>query len=223
MGPVTRSRVLVLLLLTLFAGVGFPGAASAHSELISSTPADGSRLDAAPAQVVLTFSEDIRPEGALVQVTDGEGLAMTDGKLTLDGPKVTQPLSAQLHPGNYTITYKVVSADGHPISDAIAFTLSDAAGTASSSTSTSSTNTSSSTTSAASATPTSSTSSASTSSSASTPAAASPNTDAATKDSGPNLGWILGGLALAGLAAAGIFVALRMSRNSDTLRGRHAR
>lgn len=218
MGPVTRSRVLVLLLLTLFAGVGFPGAASAHSELISSTPADGSSLDAAPAQVVLTFSEDIRPEGALVQVTDGEGLAMTDGKLTLDGPKVTQPLSAQLHPGNYTITYKVVSADGHPISDAIAFTLSDAAGTASSSTSTSS-----STTSAASATPTSSTSSASTSSSASTPAAASPNTDAVTKDSGPNLGWILGGLALAGLAAAGIFVALRMSRNSDTPRGRHAR
>lgn len=97
------------------------GSASAHSQLESSIPAAGARLDSVPTEVTLTFSEDIAPGLSQVGVTDGEGLTMTRGKPATDGAVVTQALHPNLLPGTYTVTYKVTSADGHPVSDAFTF------------------------------------------------------------------------------------------------------
>ncbi len=99
------------------------GSASAHSQLESSIPAAGARLDSVPTEVTLTFSEDIAPGLSQVGVTDGEGLTMTRGKPATDGAVVTQALHPNLLPGTYTVTYKVTSADGHPVSDAFTFTV----------------------------------------------------------------------------------------------------
>lgn len=117
---------LLTLALTLCAAVLPSTAARAHAELLSSSPAAGEELDVVPTSVVLTFSEDVRAELSQVRVSDGEGIAMTKGKPTADGATLTQGLQ-ELHPGTYSITYKVTSADGHPISDSISFTISEAA------------------------------------------------------------------------------------------------
>ena len=47
---------------------------------------------------------------------------VTDGDLELAGNTVYQPLKTVIDAGDYTITYKVVSADGHPISGSVKFT-----------------------------------------------------------------------------------------------------
>lgn len=98
-----------------------PGA-SAHAALESVSPADGATLTKAPTQVVLTFGEDIATIGSVVKVTGPQGSAVS-GAVVVKGPKVTQALSADLVSGAYTVTFRVVSADGHPVSGTTRFTL----------------------------------------------------------------------------------------------------
>lgn len=108
------TRLLLLVLAFVVAGA-WP--AGAHTSLLSSDPADGARLDTAPEQVVLTFSEPIRePSEASVQV-DGRTL---EAQVSVDGPRlVVTPASPA--GGSYEINYRVVSADGHPVSGTTTF------------------------------------------------------------------------------------------------------
>ncbi|WP_168212115.1 copper resistance CopC family protein [Actinomadura rubteroloni] len=94
------------------AGVAFAAPASAHTRLVSSTPADGASV-AAPAQVTLTFSDEIRV--AQVVVKDAGGAQVQDGAAARAGTTVTQKLKAAVPPGAYTVAYRVVGADGHPV------------------------------------------------------------------------------------------------------------
>lgn len=108
--------------LGLFAPVTLVPAASAHAGLESVSPADGATLTKAPTKVVLTFAEDIASIGTVVKVTGPAG-SVVSGSRVVSGPKVTQPLSADLVSGAYTVTFRVVSADGHPVSGTTHFTL----------------------------------------------------------------------------------------------------
>lgn len=126
---VTRPRS-ILLALMLFLTLLPAGAAHAHAGLASSSPAAEEELDAVPTEVTLTFTDEIAPEFTEVEVVDGEGLPVVDGEPVTDGFSVTQTLVAELHPGPYVVTYKVLSADGHPVSDAIPFTIAEGAVTA---------------------------------------------------------------------------------------------
>ncbi|HYN29250.1 MAG TPA: copper resistance protein CopC [Dermatophilaceae bacterium] len=110
----------VVLLAFLLLGSGY---AVAHSRLLTVTPADGAELDEPPAQVVLTFNEKVLAQFVTVRVTDGEGLPRTSGEPAVTGAVVTQALAADLGPGDYRVTYKVVSADSHPISGTTDFTV----------------------------------------------------------------------------------------------------
>jgi methionine-rich copper-binding protein CopC len=99
-----------------------PQAAEAHAALISSSPSDGDVLGGAPAEVVLTFDEDVRPP-AFVSVIAPDGANVADGEAAIDGPTVTQPLRLVPEQGAYSIGYRVVSDDGHPVTGAIHFTV----------------------------------------------------------------------------------------------------
>src|SRR5690606_38508275 len=60
---------------------------------------------------------------------DAAGLFYGDGCLSVDGD--TASMQAQLgEAGDYTLTFQVVSADGHPVSDTIDFTFDPADGEA---------------------------------------------------------------------------------------------
>ncbi|MGH8826754.1 MAG: copper resistance CopC family protein [Jiangellaceae bacterium] len=96
--------------------------AQAHSSLIASSPAAGSTVIEQPGIVELTFSEPVQTDFAQVAVVgDGEA-TFQFGAPEVVGAVVTQHVS-DLPDGAYTISYRVVSADGHPVTGAVEFTM----------------------------------------------------------------------------------------------------
>ncbi|MER6158575.1 copper resistance protein CopC [Streptomyces sp. NPDC001868] len=119
--------VLVLFLL------GGAGTASAHAALKGSDPVDGSVLDAAPRDVTLRFTESVSLLEDSIRVVDPENRAVDTGKPgraggRSDTARVTLPTG--LGDGTYTIAWRVVSADSHPISGALIFSIGEPSATA---------------------------------------------------------------------------------------------
>lgn len=113
----------------LLAGPASP--ASAHDGLVSSTPGSGESATASPSTVTLTFSGEIlegSPTAVVVEVTDAAGTPVSDGDAVVDGVTVTQQITPDLPDGDYTVTWRVVSSDGHPISADFHFFIAPAAG-----------------------------------------------------------------------------------------------
>jgi methionine-rich copper-binding protein CopC len=108
----------------LLAGLALASAARvlAHAHLVESSPAQGSIVHAAPRELVLRFSEPA---------------ALTTLALAKDGgaPEKITPLPQgsqarisvalpPLEPGDYHLTFRVLSADGHVVAGQLHFTLS---------------------------------------------------------------------------------------------------
>lgn len=100
--------------------------AAAHSELVSSSPSDGAALDAAPVAVELTFNEEISDAGLQV-VAQGPQGEVPLGTAVITGPQVSVPWPQGQAGGTYTVAYRVVSADGHPINGTLSFSYAGAA------------------------------------------------------------------------------------------------
>ncbi len=96
--------------------------AAAHTELRSSNPAAGVTLDAAPATVVLTFNEAVQAEFAQVAVLDAAHAHFESGVASVVGENVSQAVSA-LPGGAYTVSWRVVADDGHPVTGTFAFNV----------------------------------------------------------------------------------------------------
>ncbi len=96
------------------------GALPLHARLTASSPADGSTARTV-AEIVLTFSEQVNPSFVAVTVEGPEG-DETDGGPAVDGREVRQALVSGLAAGGHVATFRVVSADGHPVSGTVRFT-----------------------------------------------------------------------------------------------------
>jgi copper resistance protein C len=100
-------------------------AAAAHAILLATTPADGTVLRASPKQVSLRFDEAVgRP--AYLTVT-GPGGRTDAGTTTIDGPVVSVKLRPITSSGRYTVAYRVISDDGHPVEGTFQYQLAGAA------------------------------------------------------------------------------------------------
>ena len=94
----------------------------AHATLSASSPADGVVLGALPPAATLTFDEPVRPVTGDIEVLDPNGRNV-GGAVTAYGAKVTVGLPREGAPGTYTLTWRVISADSHPVGGAISFSL----------------------------------------------------------------------------------------------------
>lgn len=99
--------------------------ASAHSQLISSTPAEGETLSELPDAFSVTMNEPLLDEAGLaafaMQVRGDDGLYYGDGCIEVSGPTMSAP--AAIGPaGDYVLSWQVVSADGHPVNGEVHFT-----------------------------------------------------------------------------------------------------
>ncbi|MET8158617.1 copper resistance CopC family protein [Sphaerisporangium sp. NPDC005289] len=101
-------------------GTAFAAPALAHTALKSSNPEKGATVKSLDS-VMLTFTESVRLPVVLVR--DAAGQEHHDGKPKADGPTVTQKVAGPLPSGKYTIAWRVVSDDGHPIEGEIPFTV----------------------------------------------------------------------------------------------------
>lgn len=100
--------------------------AFAHNVLVSSDPADGATLDTAPARVTFTFDQPIENFDPALKVFGPNGNDFTTAAPTVEGNTVSAAVSWG-GAGSYRAAFRIVSADGHPVTGEITFTLSDAA------------------------------------------------------------------------------------------------
>jgi methionine-rich copper-binding protein CopC len=126
------ARVVIVVVLTLLGTIGLAGTASAHATLIGSDPADGATLQAAPTTVTLTFDDSLENFEPVVTVTGPDGNQYQSGAATIDGATLSSALTPLTAPGAYTIAYRVVSDDGHPVEGQVRFNLAVAAAPATS-------------------------------------------------------------------------------------------
>lgn len=122
-------RVVVLIvagLAGLAVTMGATAPAWAHNELLSTTPADKANVGAAPTAVTLEFNDVVGKKFGFVSVTGPDGKQWNEGAFEVEGSTVTQPLRTLGPAGAYTVAWRVVSADGHPISGTFGFTLTTA-------------------------------------------------------------------------------------------------
>ena len=102
--------------------------AAAHDELVSTSPADGTTVSSAPAEVVLVFSEPPVALGSEVQVLGPDGANLDAGDLVLEGSTVHQGLRAERPQGAYRVQWRVTSDDGHTVTGEFAFTATAGTG-----------------------------------------------------------------------------------------------
>ncbi len=115
----------VLLAGWLIGGVVTALPAAAHATLVSTDPGEGSRLDAAPTEVTLEFSEGVALGAGHARVLGADGERVDTGAAAVEGRILTIPLREGLADDGYLVTYRVVSADSHPISGAYSFAVGD--------------------------------------------------------------------------------------------------
>ncbi|SOC46625.1 copper transport protein [Blastococcus aggregatus] len=123
-----RRRVAALLVLLagwLGTALVSAGPAAAHATLIATDPAEGARLDAAPDEVTLQFSEGVSLGAGYARVLTAGGDEVDGGEPSVEGQELRIPLPGDLGDGGYLVTYRVVSADSHPISGAFSFVVGE--------------------------------------------------------------------------------------------------
>ena len=129
--PSVRRALLVLL--AAFAAIAVSATpAMAHAAVVQTVPFDTERLEPSdvPDAVTIVFNEpvDAPPGGIRVFNADNERVDVDGPVSAADGdPLVVGRLVPELPVGSYLVTWRVVSADGHPIRGAYVFTVGDAA------------------------------------------------------------------------------------------------
>ena len=119
---IVTAGVLLLSVLSVFPS------AQAHSDLISSDPAAGASLEQMPESFSLTFNEElISIDGESVNTLTLQGIDGNRYELlapTVVGAVLSAELSAAEYPAEtYLLSYRAVSADGHPITGEITFSI----------------------------------------------------------------------------------------------------
>ncbi len=194
-----RILTTALLAVALLGGVAaLAPSAAAHSELVSSDPADGASLDAPPTSVSFTFNEPLMPDFVRIIATDPSGQTGDLPLSSVEGPTATIDWPADAPAGEWTVSYRVVSQDGHPIEGGITFTYAATSPTASPSTS------------SPSPTPT----SAAPTSAAPTSAAPSPSTSPTADTTAGTSGVLIAALAVGAIVIVGVVVALVARRRT---------
>ena len=90
----------------------------AHAVLESTEPLSGSTSKQRPEQVVFHFSEPVEGSFGAIRVFDRAGARIDDGDVFHPGgrgPELGVKLKQGLPKGSYTATYRVISADSHPV------------------------------------------------------------------------------------------------------------
>ncbi len=97
------------------------GAAWAHASLHSTVPADGSTVGEAPKSLALAFSEPVAPLSLRLIRPDGTATALD--RFSLRGETVEIETPKDLGAGTHVLSWRVVSADGHPIGGSVVFSV----------------------------------------------------------------------------------------------------
>ncbi len=118
-------RVLLALLL-----VAVPLPANAHDQLVDQTPKPNAVVEAGRVLISLDFNNELlnlSGSGAEILVTGPDGNLVNKGCGLVEGKNARLEIELD-QPGEYEVAWRVVSSDGHPISESFIFTLVNGTG-----------------------------------------------------------------------------------------------
>lgn len=99
--------------------------ASAHANLIATDPAEGAVLESAPDRIGFTFSESVLGVANGVKVFDAQGGPVAASS-SASGSELSVTLDDKVADGTLVVVWRVLSADGHPISGSLSFSVGEA-------------------------------------------------------------------------------------------------
>jgi len=108
-----------------------PKAAFAHAYIVKSTPAENQELKKAPAKIKIEFNEAIQNGFHSITVRNSSGERVDSGKTEIDPQNakiMTVMLKPKLKDDIYSAEWRAVSADGHPVSGTIPFSIGNIQG-----------------------------------------------------------------------------------------------
>ncbi|WP_433939394.1 copper homeostasis periplasmic binding protein CopC [Paenibacillus lautus] len=111
----------VLLTLGLLLVLVFPTATWAHSKLESSTPAADAKITESVKEVNLSFNENIDENLSTLKVKNAQGEAVEVSEVKVNQNTMAGTLAAPLPSGSYTVEWKIVGGDGHPVDGTYVF------------------------------------------------------------------------------------------------------
>lgn len=102
------------------------GAALAHAHLENPQPGVDAQVTVSPQALLLNFSEGIEEKFSGVTLSAEDGTPVATGPATRsekEGTRLTVPVKRMLQPGLYTVSWHVVSVDGHKTQGQYHFTV----------------------------------------------------------------------------------------------------
>ena len=120
-----KFKKLVILFALFLPGLAWPMTASAHTSLITQQPVGNSVIQELPPEISLTFDESLIVMGNANRITvlDPMGNEISIGETKVLNNVVSRSVTSSDMPGKYSVTYRVVSEDGHVVSATYQFTL----------------------------------------------------------------------------------------------------
>lgn len=123
MSPATARRaVLAGLVASVLLVLAAPSPASAHANLVDTDPADGQVVPTAPDRITVRFDEPVTPASAGNELLDAGGRAVA-AEVSTDGEDLVIAPSEELADGTYLLRWRVISADSHPVTGGISFSV----------------------------------------------------------------------------------------------------
>jgi copper transport protein len=117
-----KTRQLIAVCAATVAALVTASGASAHAVLVATTPGNDSVLDQSPARVSLRFNEPVETAFGSVRVYDSAADRVDSGDISRpDEKSVAVAIDRRLPRGTYTVTWRAISADSHPVSGAFVF------------------------------------------------------------------------------------------------------
>ncbi|XNS28171.1 copper resistance protein CopC [Citricoccus nitrophenolicus] len=95
--------------------------------MTGTNPEDGQNLETAPEAIDIVFTDTPLSLGSQIRVEDDQGENWAAGEVEIAGNTASQALQPDTPAGEYTVTWRVVSSDSHPIEGTFSFTAAEAA------------------------------------------------------------------------------------------------
>jgi copper transport protein len=105
----------------------FATPAFAHATLLQTTPSAGQVLTTSPKTIELRYNESVEVDAGSVRIFDSKGNRVDTAGPSTSGQTVTVPVREKLADGSYVVTWRVISADSHPVQGAFAFQVGTSA------------------------------------------------------------------------------------------------
>ena len=116
-----RGRSVVACFIALVIALAHAGEACAHASLVKASPADGAVVPVAPQALSLTFNEPVSP--LVIRLIGPDGSSIAPRTVVGENNTVTVTAPANLQRGTHVLSWRVISADGHPVGGSLMFSI----------------------------------------------------------------------------------------------------